>query len=189
MRRIALVFLGLVTLGCSTKAPVADLAAYTALGEWRQAGEAQWRFAGQGVAAGPAEKTGFLVSPGRYRNVTITAEFWIEDDTNSGMFVRCKDPATLTPFDCYEVNIWDNHPQQENRTGSIVTRQSPLAHVDTLGKWNRCRIELRGDTIMVTINDVLTARLVDDQLREGHIALQYAGKGLLRFRNVRLSVD
>ena len=156
---------------------------------WQQMGDAEWRITDRIVEIGPADEAGFLVSPGRYRNVTITVEFWVEDDTNSGIFVRCKDPATITPFDCYEINIWDNHPQQENRTGSIVTRQPPLARVDTLDQWNQCRIELSGDTITVTMNGVLTARLEDSQLHEGHIALQYAGKGLMRFRDLELAVD
>lgn len=156
---------------------------------WQAVGDAEWHLGATGIEAGPAEATGYLVSIERYRDFTMTFEFRVDDGTNSGVFVRCRDPLRITPADCYEINIWDNHPRQEYRTGSIVMRQSPFAHVDTLGRWNTCRIDVRGSSISVSINDVATAELEDDSLGEGHIALQYGGIGVVRFRDVRLYTD
>ncbi len=119
----------------------------------------------------------------------MTLEYWVDDETNSGVFVRCADAAVMSPSNCYEINIWDNHPNQDFRTGSIVGRQSPLAHVDTLGQWNRVQVDAYGDLMTVTVNGVVTARLRDPNLYEGHIALQYAGKNRLRFRDVWILVD
>ena len=189
MRFTAGVMLCLALSGCRAGVLAADPAGAVALDKWRQIGAAPWVFSGPVAEAGPAEETGFLVSKVPYREAVITVEFWIEDETNSGIFVRCAKPTTITPDDCYEINIWDNHPQQEFRTGSIVKRQSPLASVDTLGKWNKCRIELRGNTITVIFNGIVTARLEDAVLPGGYVALQYGGKGVVRFRNFRLSVD
>jgi len=169
--------------------PVFDSGAAVALDSWNRIGDTLWTVSASVAEAGPAEAIGFLVSNEQYDDVTISVEFWIEDDTNSGIFTRCRRPTTITPDDCYEVNIWDNHPQQEFRTGSIVMRQSPLAHVDTLGRWNQCRIDLRGNTITVTMNGVVTAQLDDDSLPRGYIALQYGGKGVVRFRDFRLRVN
>ena len=158
------------------------------LQEWQQTGDADWRFTGQGVEAGPAEATGYLVSRDQYRDFSLIVEFWIEDATNSGVFLRCSDTTIITPENCYEINIWDDHPQQDFRSGSVVKRRSPLARVDTLDKWNTVRIDLSGSRIKVTMNDIVTAHFEDESLTEGYVALQYAGKGVLKFRNLQLRV-
>ena len=180
------VALGLCLAGCAANP---DPGVDSTLDAWRQTGNVAWRFSDNGAAAGPAAPAGYLVSPEQYRGLTLVVEFWIEDDTNSGIFVRCQDPERITPDNCYEVNIWDNHPVQDFRTGSIVKRQLPLAHVDSLLKWTECRITLKRESLIVMMNDVVTARLEDANLAEGFIALQYAGKGEVRFRNLRLLVD
>ncbi len=189
--RVRVTFCALLLLsmsGCGTNSSY-DLGAGVSLAAWQQSGNVHWRFADGRVEAGPAEATGYLISPGRYRDVTLTSEFWIEDATNSGVFVRCSDSTIITPDNCYEINIWDNHPQQDFRSGSVVKRRSPLAQVDTLDKWNTIRIDLSGSTIKVTMNDIVTAHFEDESLTEGYIALQYAGNGVLKFRNLRLRVD
>lgn len=161
------------------------------LSSWRQVGAPVWRFVDGGVAAGPGEQTGFLVSQTAYGNFRLSIEFWIEDDTNSGIFIRCGEPvelADLNPDNCYEVNIWDNHPNQDFRTGSIVKLAPPDARVDTLDQWNRLEIAASGDLIEVTLNDVKLVSLVNDRSASGYLALQYAGKAGLQFRNVKLAV-
>ena len=164
--------------GCAT--------ADSGLDSWQSVGDAQWQVREGTIEATVRGSGGYLVSDEQFRNFKLAVEFWIEDQTNSGIFVRCQDPANINPDDCYEINIWDNHPRQEFRTGSIVKRQAPLEHVDTLGRWNPCLIDVRGNEITVRINGVVTARLEDDSLQQGYIALQYGGTGLVRFRHLRL---
>ena len=52
--------------------------------------------------------TGFLVTPVPYGDFQITLDFWVTDDANSGVFIRCEDPKTITAANAYEVNIYDN---------------------------------------------------------------------------------
>lgn len=156
---------------------------------WRTLGDIAWRHDADGFEAGPSDGTGFLVSNDTFTDFRLSVEFWIADDTNSGIFIRCPNPnvvADLTPLNCYEVNIWDNHPNQSFRTGSIVTRAEPAVRVDSVGHWNTYRIEMRGSTLTVTLNGQQTALLVDDSLQSGYLALQYAKGGLLRFRKLMI---
>jgi hypothetical protein len=130
------------------------------------------------------------VSPGDYGDFTLSVEYWVEDATNSGVFVRCAGIDVIddiNPTDCYEVNIFDSHPDQRWRTGAIVTRVAPLAHVDTLARWTRLEISARGRRLEVRVDGTLTAVLDDAVERAGPVALQYAGQGLLRFR--RLAIE
>ena len=114
-------------------------------------------------------------------------EFWVDADTNSGVFTRCTDRERIHPDTCYEANIWDHHPQQVARTGSIVFKaMPPLAHVSTVGQWNSFKIAMEGRHMMVVVNGETTAYLYDAELRQGFIALQHWRSGTVRFRNIRV---
>ncbi len=151
---------------------------------WQKVGDDPWRLAIDGVAAGPAEAVGFLVSNATYDDFSLSVEYWVEDDTNSGIFIRCSDPQDISSDNCYEINIWDSHPNQESRTGSIVTLMKPLAHVDTLERWVRVDIEASGSRIRALFDGELTAELVNERSLSGVIALQYGGTGTVKFRNL-----
>jgi len=172
-------FLLLVALSCSAAAEV-DLAA------WSQVGDLDLQIDGNGAAGGQHEESVFLVSVEQYADLKISVEFLIEADTNSGVFIRCSDPAAIAAETCYEINIWDDHPNQDHRTGSVVTMAKPLAHVDTVGDWSVMEIEAVGDLIVARVNGVETARLSNDRAASGHVALQFGAGGTLSFRNLRI---
>jgi hypothetical protein len=161
----------------------------TDLESWRSLGAASWRHDTDGVAAGPSDRTGFLVSPEKHGDFVLSVEFWIDAQTNSGVFIRCgavEMPEQLNPFDCYEVNIFDQHPQQENRTGAVVFVVPPDARVDTTGRWNRLEIRAQGQNIEIRVNGTRTATLDDARTGPGPVALQYGGSGIVRFRSLRI---
>ncbi len=168
----------------STASPAQDQV--TDLSAWRRVGDDPWTLTGDGAVAGPAEATGFIVSPEPYGDFRLTLEYRIEDATNSGVFLRCLSASEISPDACYEVNIWDNHAKPASRTGSIVQFVEPAARFDGLGRWVTIDIQARGDLIVVTFDGDETARLRDTRSHAGPVALQYGGTGELRFRNVRI---
>ena len=153
--------------------------------DWTSVGSAIWDFKNNELIG--REGDGFLVSKRTYREFELSVEFWISKDTNSGIFILCQDRASINPESCYELNIWDNHPNQEARTGSIVGRaMPPLAEVTTEGRWNTYQVIIRDSTITVKVNDILTATLTDKKLQAGFVALQKWGGGQVRFRNLKI---
>ena len=92
----------------------------------------------------------------------------------------------------YEVNIWDDRPEQKYGTGAIVDvgAVDPMPHAG--GKWNVYEITAKGDTFTVVLNGQKT---VDGakagKFAAGHIALQH-GKGasdesgVVKFRKVEI---
>jgi hypothetical protein len=135
-----------------------------------------------------SEDSGFVVSTARYTDVEITLEFHPEAGTNSGVFTRCQQTEDINPVQCYEFNIWDAHPNQQFRTGAIVTLAPPVVIVDTEDKWNTMRVRVEGPRLRVWINDSLTNDIENDKLTDGFIALQYGGaSGMVRFRNIRIN--
>ncbi len=154
---------------------------------WFEGGDASWKFE-NGELVGKSEGgNGFVMTKESYKDFVLELEFNPDNTVNSGVFVRCKDKE-ISNTDCYEMNIWDEHPDQDSRTGSVVTRMKPMAHVSTLNKWNTYKVECSGNIQKVWVNGELTAEMENNDLIDGYIALQAAETGSIRFRNVSLKL-
>ncbi len=153
--------------------------------DWVEQGNADWTFRGGEITGTAKEQEGYLITRGTYRDFTLELEFFPDSTVNSGIFVLCEG-YEMNPLACREVNIWDRHPNQQYRTGTIVARTEPVVTVPTIGKWNTYRIESRSDSLHVFLNGNLTAREAIGGVGAGHIGLQASGTGRVRFRQVRL---
>jgi hypothetical protein len=150
---------------------------------WNVVGNANWEVVDKAVQANKGN--GFLVTPEEYTDFQVTADFWVTDDANSGIFIRCSDPKTINATNAYEVNIFDKRPDQSYRTGAIVDVAKPASVVMTGGKWNTMDITAKGSQLTVVINGMKMVDVSDTKHAKGPIALQY-GAGTVKFRNVRL---
>ena len=150
---------------------------------WNVIGDANWAVV-DGVMQ--ADKgTGFLVTPDSYRDFQITAEFWVTDDANSGIFIRCSDPKMISATNAYEVNIYDKRPDPTYGTGAIVDVAKPAVMLKAGGKWNTYDITAKGSKMTVILNGMKVVDVEDTKHADGPIGLQY-GAGTVKFRNVRI---
>lgn len=153
---------------------------------WKTDGSSAWAVREQSIEAS-GSGDGFLVSEKDYRDFHLRVEFWVDATTNSGIFIRCRDRARIHPETCYELNIYDDHPQQQMRTGAVVMHvMPPLAQVETKGRWNTYEVTAKGASIEVKVNGLTTAVMQNAESRAGAIALQHWGSGTVKFRNVEL---
>ena len=127
----------------------------------------------------------FLVTNDSYTDFELELEFWVDSEANSGIFLRCQDPAAPSENSCYEVNIFDTRSDQTYRTGGIVNLAEPMQFVYTGGQWNRYEIKAEGSHLEVMLNGKAMVDIEDSQHAAGNLALQY-GQGTVRFRNVRV---
>jgi hypothetical protein len=189
---IAFIFsTGILFIGSNALAQTQDgfvsLIDSTSFNGWNMIGNANWSV-NNGVIISDVG-VGFLVSTKSYKNFIIRAEFWAESTTNSGIFIRCQNSNSVIPYgfpggNSYEVNIWDNRPEQDYSTGSIVS----IAKVNPIhkagGRWNTLEIIANGPNFEVTMNGAVTVANVQDQnFIDGKIALQSAG-GMIKFRKL-----
>jgi Domain of Unknown Function (DUF1080) len=159
------------------------------LDNWDTIGDANWRLVDGVVQADKGN--GFLVSKNSYGDFQIRAEFWVDDDANSGVFIRCTDPTKVDAKNAYEVNIFDKRPDPSYGTGAIVdvAKVSPMPKAG--GKWNVYEITAKGPTFTVTLNGTRTVDGASDSKHAiGRIALQY-GVGatkdaVVKFRKVEI---
>ena len=87
-----------------------------------------------------------------YGDFELRAEFWVDDDANSGIFIRCTNPEKVGTDSAYEVNIFDKRPEPIYGTGAIVN----VAKVDPMpkagGKWNVYEITAKGPEFTIVLN-------------------------------------
>lgn len=155
----------------------------SSLDGWSQVGDANWQLGDDAVSADSG--TGFLLSNAIYDDFDLELEFFATADANSGVFIRCANPAQIGAATCYEVNIFDQRPDPQYRTGSIVDVAPPAVNLDTGDRWNKYEISARGQRLVVRLNGQTTVDTTDNKLTAGPIALQY-GAGSVMFRNVRV---
>ncbi len=154
--------------------------------DWVANGDAEWKFVNGELVGSLDNGAGFVMTRNSYANFILELEFKPDSTINSGIFIRCKE-NTISNVDCYEINIWDLHPNQDSRTGAVVTRAKPLKKIETLNKWNTYKIKNYKDHLQVWINDVKLIDIKDNDVTEGPIALQAAESGKILFRNVLLT--
>jgi Domain of Unknown Function (DUF1080) len=81
------------------------------LDQWKgEAGSnATWRIEDGSIAVEKMDKDPKaivnLVSKQSFTNFELRAEFWVGDDANSGIYIRCTDPTKVNSKSAYEVNI------------------------------------------------------------------------------------
>ena len=162
---------------------IADGKDAKSLANFDQVGNAAWRVAEQAMAADYGQ--GFLVTKQSYADFQLRLEFWADEGTNSGVFIRCEDPEEIGAQSCYEINIFDSNPNRNNATGSIVGVKAPLRIPQTELKWNVLDIEAKGAQLNVSVNGERTVSVRDTRHARGRIALQ-RNAGVIYFRNVQI---
>ena len=178
--------MGLSTLPISAQGGWTVLLDGTTLKGWNIVGDANWQ-AVDGAVQATMGGTSFLVSANAYGDFQLTAEVFVSAGANSGIFVRCQDPKTITATNAYEVNIYDTRPDPAYRTGSIVDVAKPMATVNADGRWTTVDITMKGTRLVVVMNGTKTVDMDHKGHARGPIALQYGqGSTLVRFRNVRI---
>ena len=157
------------------------------LNNWNRLGDANWRLQdGYAQADLGGGATSFLVSKQSYKDFEVRAEFWVDPTANSGIFIRCTDPKSITSKNAYEVNIYDTRPDPSYGTGAIVdvAKVSPMPKAG--GQWNTMHIIAKGPEMTVFFNGVMTVNAARDTRNpSGPIALQY-GSGIVKFRKVEV---
>jgi hypothetical protein len=157
------------------------------MGDWDEVGKANWEMKDGALVADKlaGKDLSYLVTRNSYKDFQIRAEFWTDEEANSGIFIRCDQSKKIDSKICYEVNIFDKRPDPSYGTGAIVD----VAKVDPMpkaaGKWNTYEITAQGPHLVIVLNGQKTADVQDSKHASGPFALQY-GSGVVKFRKVQI---
>jgi hypothetical protein len=139
------------------------------MGDWDEVGKANWAMKDGALTADKLDgkDPSYLVSKNSYKDFQIKAEFWTDEEANSGIFIRCDEAKKIDAKICYEVNIFDKRPDPTYGTGAIVD----VAKVDPMpkaaGKWNTYEITAQGPHLVVVLNGQKTADVQDSKHLSG----------------------
>jgi len=201
MKHGSAIIVGLLVIACTVSWHVHQASGQAAGGwvtlfdgknleNWHHIGDANWRLEDGVVVADKG--SGFLVSKNAYTDFQLRVEFWVDEDANSGIFIRCTNPDKVGTDSAYEVNIYDKRPDPSYGTGAIVN----VAKVEPMpkagGKWNVYEITVKGPQFTVILNGQTTVDGAQDRkFASGRVALQYGAgvvkdKGIVKFRKVEI---
>jgi hypothetical protein len=158
------------------------------LDQWDGDGTAAFKIEDGSVTAvdkkDPKAVASYLITKKPYKDFVIRAEFWVSEDANSGIFIRCN-PKAIGAKTCYELNIFDKRPDPSYGTGSIVY----IAEVNPMpkagGKWSTMEATAKGRQLSMLFDGKETVNVRNGLFEEGHIALQF-GVGTVKFRKVEI---
>lgn len=159
------------------------------LENWQQIGSGNWRAENGAIVADAGN--GFLVTKKSYQDFKLTAEFWADHTTNSGIFIRADDSTYINAYSAYEINIFDQRSNPLYGTGGIVGVSSVDPMPKAGGKWNTYEIVAKGNQLTVIFNGKETANLSSDRHDKGPVALQIGpgagATGAIKWR--KLSIE
>jgi Domain of Unknown Function (DUF1080) len=119
-----------------------------------------------------------------HQNLEMKLEWLADENVNGGVLVRCPtgDTPPITQRSCYEFNLQDTH--ETHPTGSVL-EVAAAPKLQTSGQWNTLEIVANGAHLLAKVNGTVVVDAYDDKLSApGTIALQAAGAGTIRFRNI-----
>src|SRR6266851_3593630 len=149
----------------------------TKMGDWNEVGKANWAMKDGALTVDKLDgkELSYLVTKNSYKDFQIRAEFWTDEEANSGVFIRCDQSQKIDAKICYEVNIYDKRPDPSYGTGAIVD----VAKVDPMpkaaGKWNTYEITAQGPHLVIVLNGQ------KDRRRAGQQALKRPDRAAIRF--------
>lgn len=196
MKRISAIAIGLLAFvislaGCIVTPPASEVGWVTVfdgtnLNNFKRVGDANWRIDnGIVVADLGGSAASYLVTKESYGDFQIRAEFWVDSDANSGIFIRAQNPEKIGADSSYEVNIFDKRPDPSYGTGGIPNFAVTMVPMKVGGQWSTYDITAKGSQLIVILNGVKTVDIRDTKFAKGPFALQYGG-GVVKFRKVQI---
>jgi hypothetical protein len=195
MKRLSAIATGLLAIvltlaGCATQ-PSAEAGWITIfdgsnLNNFVRIGDANWRLVDGVVQADLGGKTSsYIVTKESYTDFELRAEFWVDSDANSGIFLRMTDLTKIASTTGYEANINDKSSNPAYGTGGMPNVAPTAVPMKVGGQWNVYEITAKGPQITVTLNGVRTIDIKDTKFAKGPIGLQY-GSGVVKFRKIQI---
>lgn len=151
------------------------------LSAWNQLGNANWQIFNHETIV--SQGSGFLVSRVTLKDFIIKAKYWLDDQANASIYVRCQNSDQISSGNAYQINLTNQNFQQGYGIGSINNLAQALVSPKAIDGWNSITIKGLADNLTVTINDKeLISTFRDVRFASGVIAVGYQA-GTLKFRS------
>ena len=153
------------------------------LQNFTQLGEANWTASHGAIWADKkaSKDAGILLSKESYTDFEVYAEFWADEEANSGIYIRVMNQKVVNTKAAYEVQIWDKSPAMA--TASLMPPAKASPSFKAANQWSTMLITAKGPRMTDTMDGVQAVDVNDSTFTSGPIALQY-NAGTIKFRKV-----
>jgi len=149
---------------------------------WRRNSKIDWKVV-DGTIQATSGEVGLLCTTTQFSDYLLRAEFFAEESTNSGIFLRTSPDPKSASVDCYELNIAP--PSNSFPTGSLVGRAKATPDCKP-GVWHTLEVKCAGRSMQVSLDGKQVLDFEDAKyLGRGFIGLQH-NSGKIQFRNICL---
>jgi hypothetical protein len=155
------------------------------LQNFTQLGQANWTASEGAIWANKktSKEAGILLSKESYTDFEVYAEFWADEDANSGIYIRVMNQKVVNTKAAYETQIWDKSPAMA--TASLMPPAKAAPTFKAANKWSTFEITAKGPHMTVKMDGVQAVDVNDSAFTSGPIALQY-NSGTIKFRKVMI---
>jgi hypothetical protein len=156
------------------------------LQNFTQLGDANWTASGGAIWADrkiTKDVAGILLSKESYTDFEVYAEFWADEEANSGIYIRVMNQKVVNTKAAYEVQIWDKSPAMA--TASVMPPGKASPKFKAANKWSTFEITAKGPRIINKMDGEVAVDVNDSAFTSGPIALQY-NSGTIKFRKVMI---
>lgn len=195
MKNLSLAFMAiLLSVSCFAQETV-ELFNGKDLSGWEVYGTEKW-YVEDGLLiceSGPDKDYGYLATKEHYKNFELNLEFKQEADGNSGVFIRSTVEGVKVSGWQVEVAPKGKHTggvYESYGRGWLIKPEAEKEEALKVGKWNKMKIVVNGDTLTSYLNGVEMVTITDEIIGkgEGSVALQiHDGGGIkVKWRNIVL---
>lgn len=158
---------------------------------WKAVSKANWTVK-DGVISVSEGQRGLLRTTSQFDDFELKVQFKINQDTNSGVFIRTSPKPRDPNGDCFEINL-ASPDVSPFPTGTLVKREAgpDISRGDAawFEHWHELHITADGASIKIKVDGEETMDYVDPKgekaIGKGYIGLQL-NSGLAQFRSIRL---
>jgi hypothetical protein len=186
----ALLVVAFALAGCASSGPSGPgwttlIDGENGLQNFSRLGEANWTASEGSIWATKktSQDAGILLSKESYTDFEVYAEFWADEEANSGIYIRVMNQKVVNTKAAYEVQIWDKSPAMA--TASVMPPGKASPKFKAANKWSTFEIIAKGPRIINKMDGEVAVDVNDTAFTSGPIALQY-NAGTIKFRKVMI---
>lgn len=151
---------------------------------WTIKGNANWHFEDALVVAD--QGSGLLVSRINLSNFILEFDYWLTNNSQSSLFLRCLNPDVINPNTSYRIDL-STHTYSSVDQDSFVNIPK-LANQNIYNRWNTIKISFINNQFNLFFNNnLMIENLINNQFASGPLAIGFRN-GVLKLRNFKITI-
>ena len=151
---------------------------------WIQQGNANWQIIDHQAVMN--QGGGWLIGRLPLTDFEIETEYWLDEQTEASLYVRCTTPGFVSPETAYQINLSDRQVHGYG-AGSLVNMvRAP--RVKTQSRWNTLKVSASGAYLNIWLNGrPVVNQFYDTRFASGPIALSVTD-GEFRIKSFNVTI-